>query len=149
MSILRENDGSPKDTARNVLQTKEAVVHIVTEDLKYEMNKTSALLSNKESEVDLTALHLINSNSVQVPSLKESKIRFETDLYQHVEISDELGATVTDMLILKITDFFFEEDIFDFEQQYIMQDELNPVARLSGNNYASLGKSYKMIRPDR
>jgi len=148
VSILHKNDGSQKDTARNILESKEAVVHIVTEELDSEMNITSSLLPYEESEVDLTNLHLIESQSVQVPSLKEARIRFEAKLYQHIEIPDELGNIVTDMFILKITDFYFHEDIFDSDHEYIKQDALKPVARLSGNNYATLKKSYKMIRPD-
>jgi len=148
VSILRNNNGRQKDTTRNVLASKEAVVHIVTEELDSEMNISSSLLPSEKSEIDLTNLHLIESQSVQVPSLKEAKIRFETKLYQHVKIPDESGHTVTDMLILKITDFYFHEDIFNFEDEYIKQDELKPIARLSGNNYATLDKSYKMIRPD-
>lgn len=146
ISVLR-SDGKLKDTARNILEQKEAVVHIVDVPITEEMNKTAAPLPPNKSELDRTSLSLVDSQTVQVPGIKEAKIRFETTLHQHVEVKDEEGNTVTDLFLLKITDYYFDEQVFDEEKEYILSESLQPTARLSGNTYAEMGELFAYIRP--
>lgn len=146
ISVLR-SDGKLKDTARNILEQKEAVVHIVDVPITEEMNKTAAPLPPNKSELDRTPLSLVDSQTVQVPGIKEAKIRFETTLHQHVEVKDEEGNTVTDLFLLKITDYYFDEQVFDEEKEYILSESLQPTARLSGNTYAEMGELFAYIRP--
>lgn len=146
VAILRK-DGVIKDTARNILDRKEAVVHIVDQTVVEDMNQTSAPLSPDESELDQTNLTLIDSLSVQVPSIVEAKIRFEGVLHQYVPIKDEHDNIVTDFFFIRVTDFFFDETVFDQEKEYILTDKLNPVARLAGNQYATLNEEFTIVRP--
>ena len=146
VAILRK-DGVIKDTARNILDRKEAVVHIVDQSVVEDMNQTSAPLSPDESELDYTSLTLIDSLSVQVPSIVEAKIRFEGVLHQYVPIKDEHDNIVTDFFFIRVTDFFFDETVFDQEKEYILTDKLNPVARLAGNQYATLNEEFTIVRP--
>ncbi|WP_407371025.1 flavin reductase family protein [Carnobacterium sp.] len=146
VAILRK-DGVSKDTARNILDRKEAVVHIVDQTVVEDMNQTSAPLSPDESELDQTNLTLIDSLSVQVPSIVEAKIRFEGILHQYVPIKDEHDNIVTDFFFIRVTDFFFDETVFDQEKEYVLTDKLNPVARLAGNQYATLDEEFTIVRP--
>lgn len=146
VAVLRTN-GIPKDTAKNILIHKEAVVHIVDISLTKEMNETSAPLPSDKSELDRTNLTLVDSQTVKVPGIKEAKIRFETTLHQHIPIEDENGETITDLFLLKISDYYFDETVFDPEKEYIIPDALQPIARLSGNSYAEIGQLFSYIRP--
>ena len=144
ISILRDN-GLMKDTVLNILENKEAVIHIVTEELIDEMNMTSINLPYEESEVELTNLTLVNSDIVKVPKISEAKIQLESKLYEHIEIKDEEGIVITDLLILKVILFHFDDAVIDEEKGYILVDKLKPVARLSGNNYATIKDNEKTI----
>ena len=146
VAILRK-DGMIKDTARNILDQKEAVIHIVDQAVVEEMNQTSAPLPPDQSELDQTQLTLVDSLSVKVPSIAEAKIRFEGVLHQYVPIKDENDKIVTDFFFIRITDFFFDETIFDQEKEYILTEKLNPVARLAGNQYATLDEEFMIVRP--
>ncbi|SIO23023.1 NADH-FMN oxidoreductase RutF, flavin reductase (DIM6/NTAB) family [Carnobacterium alterfunditum] len=146
VAILR-NDGMIKDTARNILDQKEAVIHIVDQAVVEEMNQTSAPLPPDQSELDQTQLTLVDSLSVKVPSIAEAKIRFEGVLHQYVPIKDENDKIITDFFFIRVTDFFFDETIFDQEKEYILTDKLNPVARLAGNQYATLDEEFMIVRP--
>jgi len=146
VAILRK-DGMIKDTARNILDQKEAVIHIVDQAVVEEMNQTSAPLPPDQSELDQTQLTLVDSLSVAVPSIAEAKIRFEGVLHQYVPIKDEHDKIVTDFFFIRVTDFFFDETIFDQEKEYILTDKLNPVARLAGNQYATLDEEFTIVRP--
>ena len=146
VSILRTDEKS-KDTAANILKQQEAVVHIVSRPLVFDMNETSAPLSPEQSEVDRTDLTLVDSSTVSVPGVKEALIRFETVLYQHIPIKNDQGETVTDHFLLKVTDFHFDNEVFDLERDYILADKLDPMARLSGTDYSALGDILSIIRP--
>ncbi|WP_368645139.1 flavin reductase family protein [Alkalibacterium putridalgicola] len=146
VSILRTNEKS-KDTAKNILNQKEAVIHIVSRPLTEDMNETSAPLASDESELDRTDLHLTESSTVSVPGVEEALIRFETVLYQYIPIKNESDEIVTDHFLLKVTDFHFNEEVFDADRDYILADKLEPMARLSGMDYSALGDIISIIRP--
>ncbi|MDW5523488.1 flavin reductase family protein [Carnobacterium maltaromaticum] len=146
IAILRQN-GEMKDSARNLLATKEAVIHIVDESLIHAMNQTSRSLAPDQSEVELTNLTLEPSLSVQVPGISEAKIRFETTLHHYVPIKNQQDQIVTDLFILAVSDFHFSESVFDQKNDYILTEKLLPVARLAGNKYATLADEYTVKRP--
>ncbi|EXJ23513.1 Nitrilotriacetate monooxygenase component B [Alkalibacterium sp. AK22] len=146
VSILR-SEGNPKDTAVNLLKQKQAVVHIVNRALAEDMNETSAPLKPEESEINRTKLSLVDSSSVSVPAIKESLIRFETTLYQHIPIKNAEGEIVTDHFLLNVTDVHLDDSVFDPEKEYILPEILNPVSRLSGSAYSELGPLFSIKRP--
>ena len=146
VSILRTNENE-KDTARNIIEQEEAVIHIVNYDLTKEMNETSAPMVPSESEIDRTDLTLVDSQSVKVPGIKEALIRFETILYQHIPVKDEQGKVITDLFLLRVTDYHFDESVFDSEKDYILPDKLKPIARLAGLEYSTIGEIFSLVRP--
>lgn len=143
IAVQRVN-GEPKDTARNILQNKEAVVHIVDTDNVKDANQTAALLSPDESEIDRTEFEQVNSVEVSVPGLKQSKVRFETVLKEDIVIKKD-GEPVSDLLLLEVKYYHFDEAIYD--NGYINKDELSAVSRLAGNDYAEIGRTFTIERP--
>ncbi|UTR06372.1 flavin reductase family protein [Alkalihalobacillus sp. LMS6] len=140
--------GEMKDTARNVVTHKELVIHVVDESLVEAMNQTAATLKADESELELTDLALVNSTSVRVPGIKEALIRFECKLESHLPIANDDGVTAFDLLIVRVIEMHLDERVYDHEKNYVLADQLNPVARLSGPNYAGLGELFSLKRPD-
>jgi flavin reductase (DIM6/NTAB) family NADH-FMN oxidoreductase RutF len=131
--------GTPKDTAQNAVETGEFVVHIVDESNVEQVNRTAASLPPDESELDLTELTLVESESITVPGVNEAKVRFECRLEQVVELG------LTRLLIGKVVRFHVDESIY--ENGRINHDLLKPVSRLAGTNYAKLGEVFSMERP--
>ncbi|EUJ26691.1 flavin reductase family protein [Listeria cornellensis] len=144
---IQRDSGQMKDTARNILETGELVIHIVDEDLTAEMNKTAARLTPEINELDATSLTVIPSEKVAVPGVKEGKIRMEAKLFQHIPISNDAGEPVTDLILARVVFYHADTSVFDVEKQYVLTDELKPVARLAGNNYAKLGETFVVERP--
>ncbi|ASB91146.1 flavin reductase family protein [Bacillus sonorensis] len=146
ISVGRRN-GVMKDTARNAAEMKEFVVHIVDEDLVGDMNKTAASLPAHESELDLTGLHTIQSDHISVPAIREARIRFECRLERHLTFDHDGGETVNDLLIGRVVCIHLADEVYDPEKGYIRTEALRPIARLAGNNYASLGETLSVERP--
>ncbi|HEC2154475.1 TPA: flavin reductase family protein [Staphylococcus delphini] len=144
---VNRKEGEMKDTARNILTTKEAVVHVVTEDNVANANQTAAMLPPDESELARTTFTTTDSEMVSVPSLNESSIRFEVKLYRHIEIKNDRNENTSDLLLLEIQKMVIDEDLFDLENGHIDVENVKPVSRLAGNDYARLGETFTIERP--
>ena len=143
LSIQRIS-GRQKDTARNIIESKQFVVHIVDEQNVEKINKTAASLPPDQSEIELSNLTPVESTKISVPGVKEAKIRMEC-LLEH---SLELGGLVTpgcDFIIGKVVQFHIENDIY--ENGRIDPRGLAAVSRLAGNNYAKIGEIFEIERP--
>ena len=143
VSIQRKN-GVMKDTARNAKANKQFVIHIVDTSNVEEINKTAANLPADESEIDTTSLTLVDSTVVNVPAVAESKVRFECELVQALELGDG-DAVGCDLLIGRIVAYHIAEDIY--EEGKIDPDKLAAVSRLAGNDYATIGDIFTIERP--
>lgn len=143
VAVQRVN-GEMKDTARNIVQNKEAVVHIVDTDNVRDANQTAALLSHEESELERTNFETVASVEVSVKGLKQSKVRFEAVLYDDIVIEKD-GQPISDLLLLEVKYYHFDERIYN--DGYINKEELNAVSRLAGNDYAEIGHTFTIERP--
>ena len=81
ISVGRNDDGSMKDTANNILASGEFVVNMVTEDVLAAMNISAADFPSDESELTAAGLHVATSLRVKVPRVTESQASMECKLY--------------------------------------------------------------------
>ncbi len=128
-----------KDTARNILESKVFVVNIVTEDILEAVNETARRLPSNESEIDRTNLHLVDSTVIDVPQIKESKVRFECRLDARVPFEN------ADMFIGEIIKIHVHPEVLTDHRVDVLK--LSPILRLDGNNYGTIGKIITLKRP--
>ncbi|AHA30931.1 hypothetical protein ASF99_09965 [Exiguobacterium sp. Leaf187] len=136
---VQRTDQGQKDTARNILAKQSYVIHIVSEEIVDAVNETAAPLAYGESELKRTDLTLVDSDAIEVPGIAEAKIRFEMRLTQHVELE---GA---DLLIGEVLRYHVADELV--ESFRIDAAGLKAVARLAGNDYATIGKTFTIARP--
>lgn len=141
---IQRRHGEVKDTARNILDHGEFVVHIVDDEHVEKINTTAASLSPEESEIVAANLTLVESTDIAVPGIKESKVRFECKLERALELGNEAGTTV-DLLIGEIVRFHIAEEIY--EAGKINAERLKAVSRLAGSDYAHIGTIFSLERP--
>ncbi|RFU70596.1 flavin reductase family protein [Peribacillus saganii] len=143
LSVQRKN-GTMKDTAKNILDTKEFVVHIVDEQNVEKINETAASLPPDQSEVEQANLKPVESVKVSVPGVKEAKIRMECTLEHAIQLggTDSPGC---DLLIGKVVHFHIDDDIY--ENGRIDPNGIAAVSRLAGQNYAKIGDIFAIERP--
>lgn len=144
VAVQRQN-GEEKDTARNIKQRKEFVVHIVDEDNVEKINKTAASLPADVSEVEQARLTLAESKVISTPGIKEAKVRFECVLETALELGEN-GEVGTDLLIGKIVQYHIDDKIYENNGR-IDIEELGAVSRLAGNYYAKIGEMFEIVRP--
>lgn len=139
--ILSVSFTAEKDSFNNLLATKEAVVHLVSTDNLTQMNETAATLPAEISEADAFGIELIPSDMLTVPSIKNSMVRFETRLFQNIDLPRG------HLVLLEVINFIFDEAVIDDEKFYVDVKALDPVARLAGNQYGKLGDLFELERP--
>lgn len=141
---IQRAEGRQKDTARNILEAKEFVVHIVDEENVEKVNKTAASLPPDESEIVQAELTPAASLKISVPGVKEAKIRMECRLEHALELggSDSPGC---DFIIGKVVQFHIDEDIY--YNGKIDPSGLAAVSRLAGQDYAKIGEIFTIERP--
>ncbi|WP_430617659.1 hypothetical protein IGI86_000200 [Enterococcus sp. AZ188] len=141
---IQRKEGELKDTARNLLATKEAVVHILDQTNIQEANKTAALLPADQSELTVSGFTTTTSKTIVVPGLKEANVRLETILHQHVPIKKD-QQTTADLLLLEVVGYQIAEDVY--QDGKIDPRALQAVSRLAGNSYATIGEIFDIKRP--
>lgn len=130
---VQTKDGKLKDTARNIFEQEEFVVHIVDDQNLEQSNATAATLPPDVSEVEQVNFTPIESTSVKVPGIKESKVRMECKLLQTIPFGDKKGH----LILGEVTRFHIDESIY--EEGKIDFLKLNPMSRLAGADYAAIG----------
>lgn len=144
ISLQRKN-GELKDTARNILERKEFVVHGVDSENLFAVNETAASLPPQESEIVKANMTLLKSTRISVPGIHESKVRLECELYAHYPMESQ-GRITADLILGRVVYAHVSEDIED--QGRIRMRGYDPVARLAGPNYSTLGEIIHLERPE-
>jgi len=133
-----------KDTTLNILDTREAVINIANEDLLTNVNATSARLARDIDEFELAGVVAEKSVFVKPDRVAASPISFECILNKHVILGDDDGGS--DALFLEVV----HARIFDhlINQFRIDHEQLNPIARLAGTLYTTIGRITEIQRPN-
>lgn len=142
LGIGRHREDRRKDTARNILETREFVVHLAELEQLEALVASSAELPPEESEVDALGLALAASSVVAVPGLAAARVRMECVLHRHLEIGD--GPS--DLILGEVKAFCIDPSLVAYDGR-IHEDLLHPVGRLGGTGYAPVERRVQVPRP--
>ncbi len=133
-----------KDTLSNVLNNKQFVVNLVTEDLVEQVNKTSEMVDSQVDEFQLANLTPISSELIKPKRVQEAKAHFECEMVHHYFLEDHTngGACV---VIGKVLMMHVADEIL-MENYRINLEKYKPVARLAGSNYSKMGEIFSIKR---
>ncbi len=84
--MRREGAHPRKDTLRNISDTREFVVNVVSEEIAQQMNITSGEYPPEVDEFELAGLTPIPSDLVKPPRVAEAHVHMECRLYLWMEI---------------------------------------------------------------
>jgi flavin reductase (DIM6/NTAB) family NADH-FMN oxidoreductase RutF len=141
--ILRPTPPMAKDTLRNILETREFVVNIVSEDFIRQMNATAAQVGPEVDEFELSGLTPLKSDLVKPPRVAESQVHMECRLLQVVQVSDKPGGGT--LVLGEVLRFHVREEII--ENFRIDPDKLRAVGRMAGSTYARTTDRFDLERP--
>lgn len=134
LTIARNPDGSEKHTLKNAKEMGEFCFNVVTTPIWKEMVDSANGIPEGESEFDATGLTPIPSVKIKSPRVKEAPIHFECKLHQVIE----LGPNKHPLLIGEVV--YFHVDPSVMTEKYIDMKKLDPLGRLNGFYYSTLGE---------
>jgi len=140
---LRSSRDNRKDTLRNVEQTGEFVINIVSDSIAGAANATAADVGPEVDEFLLAGLTAIPGEVVNVPRVAESPAQFECKLLQIVFTGNVPGAGV--VVIGEIVRFHVNAEL---EHNFrIDPAKLDAVGRMAGNTWVHTRERFELERP--
>jgi len=133
-----QRSGVYKDTARNILLNEDYVVHIADRPLIGAMHESAVEHPPEISEVELLALTTEPSLQVRPPRIAAAPIAMECRLRQCLEF----GETRSRLIVGEVVAFHFRDGLMQGGK--IDTRQLDPICRLAGPNYATLGEIVTM-----
>ncbi len=141
--IQRPTPPMSKDTLRNILETREFVVNIVSEEFADRMNTTSATVPPEVDEFALSGLTPIASDLITPARVAESHVHMECRLLQVVPVSEKPGGG--SLVLGEVLRFHVREDLI--ENFRIDPDKLRAIGRMAGSTYVRTQDRFDLTRP--
>ncbi|KAL1963551.1 hypothetical protein VTN77DRAFT_7996 [Rasamsonia byssochlamydoides] len=142
--------GKAKDSLRNVVETGECVVNIVSEHFIEAANYTSIDAPYGVSEFDLSGLHMAPSSVVAAPRVQEAIFSAEARLVETREYKSKIdpSRTSSTLLVVEGVRFWAREDAINEERDRLDPAVLRPMSRLGGISYGRLTEMMELPRPE-
>jgi flavin reductase (DIM6/NTAB) family NADH-FMN oxidoreductase RutF len=134
-----ERDTGLKDTARNILDTREFVVNLVTEEIAEKMNIASGDYAGAVSEFVEAGLTRAPSEVVRPPRIADSPVNFECRLIRTLRVADNT-VFFGEALRIHVDDRVITDGLVD-------PHKVRAIGRLGGPRYCRTQDIFEMIRP--
>jgi flavin reductase (DIM6/NTAB) family NADH-FMN oxidoreductase RutF len=132
-----------KDTLRNVEETGEFVVNIISEAMAAAANATAAEVPQEVDEFLLSGLTPIASETVRPARVAESPAQMECKVLQVIYTNRAPGGGV--IVLGEVLRFHLREDLFDDFR--VDPTRLDAVGRMAGNTWVRTRDRIELIRP--
>ena len=133
----------PKDTLRNIRETREFVINVVTYELAEAMNLTSGDYEASINEFEVAKLVSAPSKIVRPCRVAESPVSFECKLHQILDFNPapEGGSLVIGEVVwIHINEQHMKEGRLD-------RNSLDLIGRMGGMQYTRTTQRFEMARP--
>ena len=139
-----------KDTLRNLLDTSECVINIISEHFIEAANASSINAPYGTSEWALTGLHPAPCATVKASRVKESVFSIEGKLMETREFDSKAtpGKKTGVLAIIEGTRFWVREDAINADRNLIDPAILRPMSRLGGITYGRTTEVVELPRPE-
>ena len=126
--------GVYKDTAHNILDTEEYVIHIADTPLMGALHESSFEHPPEISEVEHLKLETLPSELIKVPRLAAPPVAMECRFRQCLEFGDAKSRLIVGEVVM----FHLRDGLVNNGK--VETAALDPIARIAGPRYARLGE---------
>ena len=128
---------------------KDSLRNLATWETREQMNQTSASVSSKTDEMELSGLTPLSSNLVNVPRVAETPVNLECRYLKSVRVpsweeKDRYFIVLGEVIGIHIRDEYLTED------GLVNIEKINPIGRMGYNDYTNVSGNtiFTMVRPD-
>lgn len=143
IGILGDPARGWKDTARNILETREFAINLVPESLVQAMNLTAADAPLGVDELALAGLDTAPCTHITPPRIAASPVAFECVTHSTVETGPFQVVVIGRVLAVHLADRFVK----DAERGHVHTEALDLVARGFGATYIRTRDTFDLERP--
>jgi flavin reductase (DIM6/NTAB) family NADH-FMN oxidoreductase RutF len=141
----------PKDTHRNLMETGECVINVVSDHMIESVNATSLDIAHGCSEWGLSGFHPAPSATVKAERVREAVFSIEGKLLD-MKLLDyhgdgETGKPSGSLAIIQATRFWVREDAINETQDEIDLSVMRPLVQLGGIQYGRVRETFELPRP--
>jgi flavin reductase (DIM6/NTAB) family NADH-FMN oxidoreductase RutF len=139
----RVRDNTVKHTLKNVLETREVVINMVSFDMVHQTSLSSTEYPEGVNEFEKAGFTMLKSDIVKPFRVAESPVQMECKVNDIIELGTEGGAG--NLVICEVVKFHIDEDVLN-EDGSINQVKLDLVARAGGSYYSRAKKGFFEIQ---
>ena len=145
ISVGRKDNGAQKDTWNNIENRSNFVIHIHHREMAESVTQSAASLESGVSEVEMLKLETIPVDGWSLPRLEEARVAFLCERFA----IHTVGDAPMGLILGKILGAYIDDSIGSQSGKRLTIDAkaLDPIARLGGNDYATLGDILTVVRP--
>lgn len=139
-----------KDTARNLLDTRECTISIISEWFAEAANVSCTNSPYGVSEWEIAGLTRVDSEVVKPPHVAESAFSIEAKVVAVHEWKSKRNPdhTTGHLFIFEGVRFHAREDVINEQLNALDPGKLQPVSRLGGNTFGRTTEGFDIPRPD-
>lgn len=133
-------DGSPKDTAKNIIDTGEFVINMVSGALAQDMVDSSIALPPDSSEIDIANIATLPSCKVAPPRIQASPASLECKLFEVKQIGENR------MIVGTVVQVHADDRLFDSNLEF-NQEKYSPLGRMASPSWYTRSDSLLKVTP--
>jgi flavin reductase (DIM6/NTAB) family NADH-FMN oxidoreductase RutF len=133
-----------KDTVKNIEDTNEFVIQVVSRNLAEKMNLTSCEVASDVDEFELAGLTQSPSRKVKAPRVAEAGAFIECRLNKIIPVGEGSGAGC--LILGEVLCIEIKDDLM-MEGDRVSLQALDPIGRLSGSDYCGISDRFSLERP--
>ncbi|HEX9997826.1 MAG TPA: flavin reductase family protein [Abditibacterium sp.] len=126
LGIGDKSENEPKDSARNIRQTREFVVNMVSRAMSEAMNVCAVDFPAEMSELEAAKLEVEVSSIVRVPRLKHAPAALECRQHSTLQIGENR------LIIGEVLALYVADALVDAEKKYVDSAALDLIGRMGG-----------------
>ena len=134
------DSGRPKDTRQNILETRQFVINLVSEEMAQAMNITAIHFEPGVSELAETEVDTRPSVHVKPPHIAGAPVAMECELMQMVELGSQTGLVLAHVLAMHVR----EDLVIDAAKHYIDAPKLNLIGRMHAGWYTRTTNLFRL-----
>jgi flavin reductase (DIM6/NTAB) family NADH-FMN oxidoreductase RutF len=135
LSMGKKPTGGEKDTRRNIRERSHFIVHIPHREQAQQVTASAAVLGHGESEIEELGLALEPFEGSVLPRLADCRIAMACRRYQILDI----GPVPQALVLGEVTHIYVDDRVLGTDGR-VQADRVDPLARLGGDDYATLGE---------
>jgi len=143
IAVNSQDDGKPRDTAANILATREFVWNMATFAQRELVVGSSRDLPPEVDEFVEIGIDYTDAVHVRPRRVKASPVQFECRLIQHMEVPGKSPSARADVIVGEVIGIHVDDDVIT-EDGRIDILRLQPLARMGYRDYTDVRHIYEL-----